>query len=77
MLITDLYTSMERLIKTILSHFVKVAVVKEAGNDLAAAQYSLEVQLSDLDLFIGTEARTALVTIEEDIHCGKIALFYK
>ena len=68
-----MYFSIEKLIKHILSFFVKVPEIKAASNNLTDACYDENGQLHGFDLFIRTDVRTAFVSIEENLEGGKSA----
>ena len=76
LLITDLYTNMERLLKRVLGFFVKVEEIRQAS-DVVNVDFSTVNQLSDLELFIGNDARTYLTAAEEDVSAEQIANFYR
>lgn len=75
----DLYSSMTKLIKSVLTRYVPVETVKAYGDrEIVQIPHTERTeQLSDLDLFVGTEARVLLTAIEEDLSQEKIHLFYR
>lgn len=76
MLIHDLYSSMERVIKTVMSRFLCVEAVK--SSPLAEVDVTNEeTQLSDLELFLGTEIRMELTSVEEHCPMRDIQEFYR
>lgn len=63
-----LSSSMVSLVKRVLTNYMPVTVVKDyADADLINIRHmERSVQLIDTDLFIGTDARVLLTTLEED-----------
>lgn len=68
---------MVKLVKSILLRYLPVATVKSySGTDLTEIPHrEREQQVNDLELFVGTEARLLLTSLEEDMAQDKIQLF--
>ena len=79
MLIVNLHSAMVKLIKGIMVQYMPTATVKDCSEDeLHKIKHTdRSLQLNDLDLFIGNEARLLLTTSEEEELPADIASFYK
>lgn len=76
----DLHGSMVKLVKTVLSQYVPVGLIRAHGGDLReiAPVHDLRAdQLSDGELFVGTEARVLLTALEEDTAPAQISKFLR
>ena len=75
-LITDLNKCMNTLVQDVLTRYLPVSFIKSHMTDIEAIPHlDRSHQLSDLDLFIGTQARVLLTSVEEDIPKEKVELF--
>lgn len=72
MLIIDLHSSMDRLIRHVMAMYLPTQSVIRGDITIV----DLDNQLSDVALNLGTEARTVLTSIEEDVAPENIAQFY-
>ncbi|XP_067951926.1 zinc finger protein 862-like [Watersipora subatra] len=76
LLIVDLYSSMERLIKQCMSCLISVPEIKKHAAVTEVPYTDPQKQLSDLELFVGTECRTQLVALEDEASQVQIQQFF-
>ncbi|XP_067935430.1 zinc finger protein 862-like [Watersipora subatra] len=76
LLIVDLYSSMERLIKQCMSCLICVPEIKKHAAVTEVPYTDPQKQLSDLELFVGTECRTQLVALEDEASQVQIQQFF-
>lgn len=75
----DLYAAMVHLIKVIMGSYLPIRMIKDhLGSELPSIPHdNRALQLSDADLFICTEARTILTSLEDTGHQKEVKLFYR
>lgn len=76
MLIHDLYSSMVRLAKEVLSLFVKPQQIR--GKELSEVDFTdRTLQLADNDLLIGNDARMALISQKDFLTSVEESKFFR
>lgn len=75
----DLHTSMVKLIQSVLGKYLPVPLIKDYdGEKLVNVPHTDRTkQLTDLDMFIGTQARVMITSCEEDVSQEKMKLFFR
>lgn len=75
-LVTDLYNSMLKLIRTVMAFYVPVSTIKAADNISEIEHTDRSLQCHDIDVNCGTTARALITALEDTVPASEIANFF-